>query len=271
MQLVSSIVDILIILLLIRALIREDEVFLSSIHRLIFRMTDPLMKPSRLISRKKSQQILLTVSGLVLLRGLVYMALTSARFLPCVGISLLELVEMLFQCYVIVWFICVLPRAGFATAISSILERALLPLERLISKIRRTIGYPRFLLFVLIIGLYVFLSSTIRYILIGETADYSRLLVYFFGQGMMRIFALFMFPGFFSIIIILGAVLSWFSPDPYNPLVQAVYALSVPILLPFRRVIPNLGGLDFSPLIALLCFQALGTVGQQIVLSLMGH
>jgi uncharacterized protein YggT (Ycf19 family) len=40
-------------------------------------------------------------------------------------------------------------------------------------------------------------------------------------------------------------------------------------LSPFRRVIPNLGGLDFSPLVALLCFQALGTLGQQMVLRLL--
>jgi YggT family protein len=271
MQLVSSIVDILIILLLLRALLREDEVFLSSIHRLIFRMTDPLMKPSGLISRKKTQQILLTVSGLVLLRGLLYMAVMSAGFLPCVGISLLELIEMLFQCYVIVWFISVLPGVGFTTAVSSIIGRALLPLEKLISRIRRTIGYPRVLFFLLILGLYVFLSATTQYILISESTDYSRLVVYFLGQGMIRIFALFMFPGFFSVIIILGAILSWFSPDPYNPLVQAVYSLSEPILLPFRRVIPSFGGLDFSPLIALLCFQLLGTLGQQIVLSLIGR
>jgi YggT family protein len=270
MQLISSIVDFLIILLLIRAVLREDEVFLSPIHRLIFRMTDPLMKPSGMISRKKSHQILLTVSAIVLLRGLVYMAGISAGFLLCVGISLLELIGILFQCYVIVWFISVLPGGGFTTAVSSIIGRALLPLERLVSRVRRTTGYSRFLLFLLILGLYVFLSSTTRYIMISESADYPRLVMHFLSQGMIRIFGLFTLPGFFSVIIIIGALLSWFSPDPYNPLVQAVYALSEPILLPFRRVIPNFGGLDFSPLIALLCFQALGALGQRIVLSLIG-
>jgi YggT family protein len=272
MQIVSSIVDILIILLFLRAVLREDEVFLSPIHRLIFRITDPLLKPSGMISRKKSRQILLTLSAIVLLRGLLYMAVISAGFLTCVGLSLLELIGMLFECYVIVWFISVLPGVGFTTAVSSIVNRALLPLERVISKVRRTIGYSRFLLILLIVGLYVFLSSTTRYILIGESTEYTRLVMFFLGQGMMRIFGLFMFPGFFSVIIILGALLSWFSPDPYNPLVQAVYALSEPILMPFRRVIPSFGGLDFSPLIALLCLQALGTLGQQMVLRLiMGH
>jgi YggT family protein len=170
---------------------------------------------------------------------------------------------------VIVWFISVVPGAGFTTAISSILERALLPLERLIFRIRRTAGHPRFLLLVVIIALYVLLSSTTQYLLMSVSALYTRVLSQFFAQALIQIFALFMFPGFFSIIIILGALLSWFSPDPYNPLVQAVYALSEPLLLPFRRIIPNFGGLDFSPLIALLCFQALGTLGQRIVLSLL--
>jgi YggT family protein len=269
MQLVSSVADILIILLLIRAVFRENEAFLSPVHRLIFRITEPLMKPSMMISQRKSRRIVLTISGLVLLRGLVYMSMTSAGVVPCVGISLLELISTLFQCYVIVWFISVLPGAGFTTAISSILERALRPLERLVFKIMPTLAYPRFFLFLLIVGLYVFLSSTAQYLLIPHSALYSRLLVQFLAQGFVRIFALFMFPGFFSVIIILGAILSWFSPDPYNPLVQAVYALSEPVLLPFRRVIPNLGGLDFSPLVALLCFQALGTLGQQVALRLL--
>jgi YggT family protein len=271
MPIVSSLIEIIIILLLLRAVIREEEVFLSPIHRLLFRLTDPLMKPSRMISRKKSQQILLAISGFILLRGVMYMAVTSAGFWPCVGISLLELIELLFQCYVIVWFIYVLPQTGFTSTVSSMIGRALRPLERLVSKLWRPASYSRFILILLIVGLYVVLSSTTRYVLISDGTDYTRLTVQFLGQGVIRIFALFIFPGFFSVIIVLGAVLSWFSPDPYNPLVQAVYALSEPILSPFRKVIPHLGGVDFSPLVALLCFQVLGTLGQQMVLSLMGR
>jgi uncharacterized protein YggT (Ycf19 family) len=36
-------------------------------------------------------------------------------------------------------------------------------------------------------------------------------------------------------------------------------------LVPFRRIIPHIGGLDISPILALLCFQILGVVGQQII------
>jgi YggT family protein len=52
--------------------------------------------------------------------------------------------------------------------------------------------------------------------------------------------------------ILIRALLSWFSPNPSNPLVQALDAITEPILQPLRQVIPRIGMLDVSPLIALL-------------------
>lgn len=61
--------------------------------------------------------------------------------------------------------------------------------------------------------------------------------------------------GFFTIVIIIGALMSWFQPDPFNPLVQWVEAISFPILVPFRRFIPALGGIDLSPIFAILLIE----------------
>ena len=55
-----------------------------------------------------------------------------------------------------------------------------------------------------------------------------------------------------TIVIIARAVLSWVSPDPYNPIVRIITQLSEPILFPVRKRVPYLGGIDFSPLIVLL-------------------
>ena len=52
--------------------------------------------------------------------------------------------------------------------------------------------------------------------------------------------------------ILIRALLSWFSPDPRNPIVQALDAITEPILQPLRQVIPRIGMLDISPLVALL-------------------
>lgn len=50
-------------------------------------------------------------------------------------------------------------------------------------------------------------------------------------------------------LILIRALISWVSPDPYNPIVQFLYRMTEPILEPIRRLLPNLP-IDISPLIA---------------------
>ncbi len=54
-------------------------------------------------------------------------------------------------------------------------------------------------------------------------------------------------------VIIARAILSWVSPDPYNPIVQMLYKITEPVLNPLRRLLPVWKlGLDLSPMIAIL-------------------
>jgi len=57
---------------------------------------------------------------------------------------------------------------------------------------------------------------------------------------------------FAMIVIIARAILSWVSPDPYNPIVRIINQLSEPMLFPVRRRVPYFSGIDFSPMIVLL-------------------
>jgi YggT family protein len=51
-------------------------------------------------------------------------------------------------------------------------------------------------------------------------------------------------------IIVAAALISWVSPDPYNPIVRFLYRVTNPVLRPIRRFIGNrLGPVDISPLI----------------------
>ncbi len=54
------------------------------------------------------------------------------------------------------------------------------------------------------------------------------------------------------IVIIARAILSWVSPDPYNPIVRIINQLSEPVLFPIRRHVPYFSGIDLSPIIALM-------------------
>ncbi|AEH45628.1 protein of unknown function YGGT [Thermodesulfatator indicus DSM 15286] len=53
-------------------------------------------------------------------------------------------------------------------------------------------------------------------------------------------------------IIIIRALLSWVNPDPYNPIVRFLYGITEPVLSRIRRVVPPMGGIDLSPLVAIL-------------------
>ena len=57
----------------------------------------------------------------------------------------------------------------------------------------------------------------------------------------------------FMWIVIARAILSWVSPDPYNPIVRFIHNITEPVLLQIRKRLPlNFGGIDFSPILVLL-------------------
>ena len=58
-----------------------------------------------------------------------------------------------------------------------------------------------------------------------------------------------------SIAIICRAILSWFSPRPTNRLAIILYRVTEPMLAPLRRIIPRVGMIDFTPLVAIILLQ----------------
>jgi YggT family protein len=58
---------------------------------------------------------------------------------------------------------------------------------------------------------------------------------------------------FYMFAIIVQAVLSWVSPDPYNPVVRFLYSITEPVYRPLRRRLPLFyGGIDFSPMLVII-------------------
>lgn len=51
-------------------------------------------------------------------------------------------------------------------------------------------------------------------------------------------------------IVVARALVSWVNPDPYNPIVRFLYAVTEPLLYRIRRALPvYAGGIDIAPLI----------------------
>jgi len=66
-------------------------------------------------------------------------------------------------------------------------------------------------------------------------------------------------------LIIGRCILSFVRHDPYQPLIKFVYDVTEPVMAPFRKLIPAAGGLDFSPIIAVLAISLV----QKIVIDLL--
>lgn len=62
---------------------------------------------------------------------------------------------------------------------------------------------------------------------------------------------------FYFLAVIAWALLSWFSPSGYNPVVRVLHRICTPALAPIRRILPGMSGIDFSPLVFLFAVQIL--------------
>lgn len=64
----------------------------------------------------------------------------------------------------------------------------------------------------------------------------------------------------FVYAIFIRIILSWISPGSYNPATAIITTLTDPILRPFRRLLPPLGGFDISPILAIIILVAITIV-----------
>jgi YggT family protein len=66
----------------------------------------------------------------------------------------------------------------------------------------------------------------------------------------------------FMALLIIEAIFSWVNPNA--PLAPFVHALNQPLLRPIRKVVPTIGGMDLSVLVALVVIQILLFVLRQV-------
>ncbi len=85
--------------------------------------------------------------------------------------------------------------------------------------------------------------------LLGTGASIGRLIAVAGAQLIDTTVLILMF------VIFVKVLLSWVAPHGDTPIAPLLYQLSEPVVGPIRRALPPLGGLDFSPMIALIALQ----------------
>ena len=69
----------------------------------------------------------------------------------------------------------------------------------------------------------------------------------------------------YIIVLLARVLLSWVQVDPRNPIVNLIHQLTEPLLAPIRNLLPQGGGMDFSPMVAFVVV----LIAEQIVLTLL--
>jgi YggT family protein len=116
---------------------------------------------------------------------------------------------------------------------------------------------------VLALIVQVLLMAAILMLTYGGIGNLLQLLVW----AIIGITGLFLNIFFYALII--SVILSWVAPGSHNPGAQLINQITEPALAPFRRLLPNLGGLDLSPIFAFLAIKLLEmlVIGNLVVMS----
>lgn len=61
----------------------------------------------------------------------------------------------------------------------------------------------------------------------------------------------------YFILIIARVIVSWIARESRHPLIPLIYQLTEPVLRPISKLLPPMGGVDLSPLFALIALRAL--------------
>ena len=163
------------------------------------------------------------------------------------AIFVVQTLVSLYLAIVLLRFVLQLVKADFYNPLSQFIVKATQPL---VTPLRRIIpGFAGLDLASLVLAILVqLLLMIVTLTLMGYNVGgfILQLLVW----SMIGVTSLFLKVFFFALII--SVILSWVAPGSYNPGAQLVNQICEPLLAPFRKLLPNLGGLDISPIFAFI-------------------
>lgn len=166
--------------------------------------------------------------------------------------ALLFLVQNILQMYIFIIllrFLLQVAKADFYNPISQFIVKATAPA---LNPLRRIIpGFAGFdiaaLVFALIIQ--VILIVLVYLIALGQLVPPHTLLIGSPFGILNNILSIYLYG------TLISAVLSWIPSTQSHPIAQLLFQLVEPALAPFRKILPDMGGIDISPILAIMTLQ----------------
>ncbi|PCI47058.1 MAG: YggT family protein [Moraxellaceae bacterium] len=75
---------------------------------------------------------------------------------------------------------------------------------------------------------------------------------------------------FYFFVILIQIILSWVAPHNHSPVVGLLYQISEPLMGPARRILPTMGGIDFSPMVVIMGIQLVKILVLQSLVQALG-
>ncbi|MFZ3185927.1 MAG: YggT family protein [Pseudomonas sp.] len=167
------------------------------------------------------------------------------------ALYVLQTLGSLYLMIVLLRFILQLVRADFYNPLSQFAVRATQPLLKPLRRIIPSIAGLDIASLVLALLVQLVLMALTLLLAYGTTGSPIQLLIW----SLIGIAALFINIFFYALII--SVILSWVAQGSHNPAALLVNQLCEPLLMPFRRLLPNMGGLDLSPIFAFIAIKLL--------------
>ena len=178
-----------------------------------------------------------------------------------IGHLLIQTVFNLYLLAVLLRFLLQLARADFYNPVSQFVVKVTNPL---VKPLRRVIpGVMGLDLASLLLALLVQMAALalICLMLLGGLPNLLLLLIW----SVIAVMA--MVVNIYFIAILVSIVLSWVAGGSYNPMVVLIHQLTEPVMAPFRKLLPPLGGLDLSPILVFLAINVVQIVLRHLAAS----
>ena len=166
------------------------------------------------------------------------------------AVFIIQTLGSLYLLIVLMRFILQLVRANFYNPLCQFVVKATQPLLKPLRRVIPSLFGLDMSSLVLALLLQVLLFAVILML-----NGYQALTLLLLPWALIGVFSLFLKILFWSMII--SVILSWVAPGSRSPGAELVAQITEPVLAPFRRLIPNLGGLDISPIFAFIAIQLL--------------
>lgn len=167
-----------------------------------------------------------------------------------IGFFLIETIFSLYIGAVVIRLLLGFSRANFHNPLSQFLVKvtnpALVPMRRIIPSWGKVDTSAVLLAY----GLTV-IKVMLLYLIIRGAVMFPESLFIAIGELTKTIIWVYL------IALILQAVMSWIGSAQGNPVAPLVHSLTYPIIRPIQKIIPTIGMIDLSPLVAILGLQIL--------------